>query len=187
MAATNSPSPALRLFVALGLTEAVRADLDALREPLPGLAWVQREALHLTLRFIGEVPGDQRSRIEDALSGIRVASFLLPLEGVGMLPPRPPAKVVYAGVGSGHPHLYQLRQRCDDSLLSLGLDIDVRRFQPHITLARCSAAARGVPDWLHRHRDFAGAPFPVRSFGLFSSQLGPDGARHTLLKDFPLA
>ena len=45
----------LRLFVALALPEWVKDDLERLQAGVPGARWVEREQMHLTLRFIGEV------------------------------------------------------------------------------------------------------------------------------------
>ncbi|MES2693474.1 MAG: RNA 2',3'-cyclic phosphodiesterase, partial [Verrucomicrobiota bacterium] len=109
------------------------------------------------------------------------------VEGVGTFPPNRPPQVLWIGIGSGHPRLFQLRQRVDDALLSSGLQIDLRTFHPHITLARTNeAAAKSVAHWLHTHRDFAAPPFRVESFDLYSSELRPGGSIYTLEERFPL-
>ena len=58
----------LRLFVALDLTEDVRQRLAGLAGGVPGARWTEPENLHLTLRFIGEVPEDQAMDIDAALA-----------------------------------------------------------------------------------------------------------------------
>jgi len=139
------------------------------------------------LRFLGDVPADRVERIEERLEAIRVQSFIVPVEGLGAFPPRGQPRVIWAGVGAGHPHLFQLRQRLDDALLAAGIDFDVRFFQPHITLARCAeGVAPAASPWLRRHREFATAPFRVRAFDLCSSRLSPQGAEHGLKRRYPL-
>jgi len=92
------------------------------------------------------------------------------------------------GVGSGHPHLFQLRQRLDDALLAAGADLDVRHFQPHLTLARCAAGSAGVVStWLRQHGGFGTAPLRVNAFDLCKSRLSAQGAEHTLRRRYPLA
>jgi 2'-5' RNA ligase len=120
---------------------------------------------------------------------VRVEPFLLPVEGVGTFPPKAPPRVLWIGVGSGHPRLHQLRQRLDDALLAAGLiDLDVRTFHPHVTLARCSeSAAPAVTPWMHQHQDFSAPPFRVTAFDLCASELHPAGAVHTLVQRFALA
>jgi len=156
--------------------------------PCGGVAWIRPGQLHLTLRFLGDTPAHLVERIEEGLAGIRVASFILPVEGAGAFPPKGPPQVIWVGVGSGHPHLFQLRQRLDDALLAAGVDLDVRRFQPHITLARCSGASAGaVSAWLHRRGAVGTAPFRATAFDLCSSKLTAKGALHALRRRYPLA
>lgn len=177
-----------RLFLALALPEPVRAALAALAQPLPGVTWTQPEQLHLTLRFIGDVDETQIASSIARLETVQVAPFILPVEGVGAFPPNRPPRVLWAGVGSGHPRLFQLRQRLDDALLASGLSqLDVRTFHPHATLARCTEnAAAAATRWLQVHRDFAAAPFRVEAFDLVASELRPGGAVHTLKRRFAL-
>lgn len=181
------PQGAERLFIALPLPDWVRAELVGLAEPVRGLSWTRPEQLHLTLRFIGEVPADRVGHVEERLAAVRVEPFIIPVEGVGAFPPKGPPRVVWVGVGAGHPHLFQLRQRVDDAVLAAGTDFDVRLFQPHITLARCApAAAPAAATWLRLHREFSTAPFRVREFDLCSSRLSAGGAEHVLRRRYPL-
>lgn len=176
-----------RLFIALPLPDAVRALVASLRERQFALRWTPVEQLHLTLRFIGDVEIGALERLTDQLSRVRVEPFLLPLEGAGAFPAKGPPRVLWVGVGSGHPRLHQLRQRVDDALLAAGLEVDLRTFHPHVTLARCREGDE--PDatrWLRRHAEFAGPVFQVEAFDLFSSELHSDGAVQHLRQRFPL-
>jgi RNA 2',3'-cyclic 3'-phosphodiesterase len=176
-----------RLFIALTLPTAVRDVIAALAQPLPGVNWTRPEQLHMTLRFLGEVPDKQIEPMIERLTKVTVAPFILPVENVGAFPPNRPPRVLWIGAGSGHPRLFQLRQRIDDALLGSGLQLDVRTFHPHVTLARCTeTAAAAVGHWLHAHRETAAPPFRVEAFDLYSSELRPAGAVHTLKRRFPL-
>lgn len=177
-----------RLFIALTPPAAVRAVLAELAEPLPGVAWSNPEQLHVTLRFLGDVPAEVSEAMIERLRAVAVQPFILPLEGFGTFPPNRPPRVVWIGVGAGHPRLFQLRQRVDDAVLASGLQLDVRTFHPHVTLARTSeTAAPAVAHWLHTHRDVTPPPFRVEAFDLYASELRPSGAVHTLKMRFPLA
>lgn len=173
----------LRLFVALDPPDAVREALAALPRPLRGVSWTPPEQYHLTLRFIGEVGADRRDAIENALAGIKVESFILPVEGTGTFPPGRPPRVLWAGIGTGHPRLHQLRQRVDDALLGCGLDLDVRNFHAHFTLGRCGReiVPAEVARFVREHAGFEAPPFRVRAFSLYQSELRPGGAVHTSL------
>ncbi len=178
-----------RLFVALALPEPVRAALVALNAPLPDVTWTNPAQLHLTLRFLGDVVDEKIEPLTEKLAAIRVEPFILPVETLGTFPLKSPPRVLWIGVGGGHPRLFQLRQRLDDTLLAAGLtELDLRTFHPHITLARCGpSAAPALTRWQRQHAEFAAPPFRVTAFDLYSSQLAPSGAVHTLLHRFPLA
>jgi len=181
------PDSCERLFIALALPEPVRAALAAVAKPLPGVAWTRPAQLHLTLRFLGDVPTEQIEPIAERLATVHVEPFLLPVGGLGSFPQKRPTRVVWAGIGAGHPRLHQLRQRIDDALLAAGLDLDVRIFQPHVTLARCpETAAANVSRWLRTHEEFEAPPFRVEAFDLCASELRPEGAVRTLKQRFPL-
>lgn len=183
-------APEERLFVAIDPPESVRTMLEAVPQPMRGVSWTPSHQYHLTLRFLGNVRVDHRDAIEQALAAVRVQSFLLPLEGVGAFPPRPPPRVLWVGVGSGHPRLFQLRQQVDDALLHAGLtELDVRTFQPHLTLGRCGRDANpaAVKLFLRQHAEFAGPLFRVDAFTLYRSELRAGGAVHTPLLRVPLS
>jgi len=180
--------PTERLFVAIPLPDSLREELAALYEPLPGVAWTRPEQLHLTLRFLGDIETPLGASAGLALERVRVEPFILPVGGTGAFPPRGAPRVLWAGVGQGHPRLHQLRQQIDDALLAAGLALDVRSFQPHATLARvrAEAAPEAVRQFLRRHRDFEAAPFRVDQFRLYASELRPAGAIHAVKRAYPL-
>lgn len=179
---------AKRLFIALTPPEPVCATLTREAQPLPGVTWTRPEQLHVTLRFLGDVEEERIAPLIERLRSVQVAPFILPVETVGTFPPGRPARVLWVGVGAGHPRLFQLRQRLDDTLLAFGLALDVRSFHPHITLARTTdTAAKSIAHWLHVHREFTAPPFRVDAFDLYSSALEPGGAIYTREAQFPLA
>ncbi|WP_414661964.1 RNA 2',3'-cyclic phosphodiesterase [Horticoccus sp. 23ND18S-11] len=177
-----------RLFVALTLPAPVRAVLAGFARPLTGVTWTPPAQLHVTLRFLGDVATDALPPLMERLAKIRVAPFVLSIEGAGSFPPNRPPRTLWVGVGSGHPRLFQLRQRLDDALLASGLQLDLRTFQPHVTLARATEVPDcGATPWLNQHRQIAAPPFLVEAFDLYASELRPEGALHTLKRSFPLA
>jgi len=177
-----------RLFIAIDPPAAVREQLGALYEPVRGIAWTRPEQLHLTLRFLGDVEIALRDSLEAALARVTVETFLLPVAGLGSFPPRGQARVLWVGVGQGHTRLHQLRQQIDDALLGCGLDLDVRHFQPHVTLGRVrdEAPPGAVAQFLKRHQAYEAAPFRASAFVLYASELRPSGAVHTPWRVFPL-
>lgn len=181
------PQLSERLFVGIRFPEPCRDALAELMDPIEGVRWTRTEQLHLTLRFLGDVVENQAQGMVEALKEIRVEPFLLPLEGTGVFPPRGRPKILWAGLGTAHTRLFQLRQRVDDALLSAGWQGELRSFDPHVTVGRViTASQKQVDAWLHRHRDFEGPPFRVTSFQLIASELHSAGPVHRVYSDFVL-
>jgi len=177
----------MRLFLAAKLPDYIHEALDGLREELPGVRWVEREQLHLTLKFLGEVEEARLGTIEDALAGLDVERFFLPLEGVGKFPKRGATRVLWAGLGRGHPRLFQLHKLVNDQLFQHGFEPDKRIFHPHLTLARCGdVPANQLKAWLRRYAGFEAAPFTVSQFHLYSSKLLPGGPLYRIESSWSL-
>lgn len=168
-----------RLFIAIDVPATHRKALSDLQKPLRGVRWTPSEQLHLTLRFLGDTASEPERALIHRLEQVRVEPFILPLEGIGIFPPRGQPRTIWAGVGQAHPRLFQLRQQIDDAILAAGLELDLRSFVAHITLGRCLRVKPGaVSGFRHKIRDFTGAPFKVDRFILYSSVLTPAGPVH---------
>lgn len=166
---------AARLFVAILPPETVRAELAALAAPMAGVRWVPEANLHLTLRFIGETDSVKQSALEAALTRLHVEPFILPVGGVGVFPSRGTAKVLWVGVGHGHPRLFQLRKQVDEALLAVDPGLEIRNFHPHFTLGRLDGPPepRALAKFLERHAAFEAPPFRVREVQLMASEPRP--------------
>lgn len=178
-----------RLFIAILLPDYVRHSLNRLREDgLKGFHWVPEERYHLTLKFIGDIPGQFQERLEAAISPIEVRSFLLPVETLGSFPSLGKPHAVWAGVGSAHPHLYQLNKRIEDALFSIGIEPEKRLYHPHITVARVNQAAEEtVRQYIKRHGNFGSAPFRVEAFHLLRSEEIQGRRVYTTERTWPLS
>lgn len=177
-----------RLFLAIDLPDYVKERLASLTDPaLKGFHWVPTERFHLTLKFIGDVPGQFQPDIEAAIDRIQVHSFLLPIEGLGSFPPIGKAHAVWTGLSSGHPRLFQLHKRIDDALFGIGIEPEKRIYHPHITIARVNHAADElVRQFIKRHHDFGAAPFRVEAFHLLQSEVEEGKRRYRVERTWPL-
>jgi 2'-5' RNA ligase len=165
----------MRLFVALALPDAIAQSLLLLQGGVPGARWSDREQLHLTLRFIGEVDGRDAAAIDDALAAVRSPRFALELKGVGEFGGKNP-RALWAGVREEAP-VQHLQRKIESALQRIGLAAEERKFAPHITLARLRAAPRErVITFLAAHALYASPPFEVSTFILYSSQMSPNGS-----------
>jgi 2'-5' RNA ligase len=172
-----------RLFVAIDLPDSTKRVLVDLDPKIPGARWVNAEQMHLTLGFFGDVPEDVDLTLRERLSAIEFGAFFLPITGVGTFPPRQgggPPKIVWIGVGAGHPHLFQIYKRVQEAALAAGLEPELRPWHPHITLARCrDVSAQAVQKFLKTNVDLDAGMIRVESFHLYSSKLTSAGSIHT--------
>jgi 2'-5' RNA ligase len=164
----------MRLFVALELPWELRQRLALLATGIPGARWVPPENHHLTLRFIGEVPGYRADEIDQALAGLKAPGFPLVLSGIGTFTKGGRSISLWVGVERS-PALEHLQTKIETALQRCGVEPERRKFQPHVTLARLDNAAEGkVVSFVQAHNLFRSDPVPVEHFTLFSSRLGKE-------------
>ena len=137
----------MRVFVAINPTEAVRSRVKAAARPLREagfpIRWVADENVHLTMKFLGEVPEE---RLEDLYRAVDeaaecVSSFDMNLKGFGAFPSLRRPSVVWTGIDLD-PALAELQGRTEDALAVLDYPREDRRFHPHLTLGRARKKAR---------------------------------------------
>jgi 2'-5' RNA ligase len=169
-----------RLFVSIEPPTSVTQRLAELDPHLRGVRWLAPEQMHLTLSFLGNVPEDVEEKLKRNLSGIEWKAFFLPLTGLGAFPGKGRPNVIWIGVGSGHPHLFQLHKRVQEAALAAGLEPDLRSFHPHVTIARCrDVSPETIRPFLKVHASFDAGMVHVESFCLNSSELTPAGSLYT--------
>jgi len=169
-----------RLFVAIDLPESTKRLLLDLDPQIRGVRWIEPEKMHLTLGFFDDVPDDVDLTFREKLSAIVFGAFFLPIVGIGTFPPKGDLKIIWIGVGRGHPHLFQLHKRVQEAALGAGLEPELRPFHPHVTLARCQRISpQSVGKFLKANVDLDAGMIRVDSFHLYSSKLTPASPIHT--------
>jgi 2'-5' RNA ligase len=177
----------VRLFVALDLPWELRAPLRGLSRGLPGARWVPEDNLHLTLRFIGELPPHRAEEVDLALATLRGKRFPLTLTGVGTLNRGGREVALWAGV-ERNPALEHLQSKIETALQRAGLQAERRRFQPHVTLARLDGCVEAkLAGYVQANNLFRAGPVDIDAFTLFSSQLGKEASVYTAEVAYPLA
>jgi RNA 2',3'-cyclic 3'-phosphodiesterase len=171
---------AKRLFVSIELPGSVRERLAEMDPHLRGVRWLEPQQMHLTLSFLGNVSGETQETLMEKLRAISWKSFFLPLVGLGTFPGKGWPKIIWIGVGTGHPHLFQLHKRVQEAVLAAGLEPDLRAFHPHVTLARCrDVSPETIRPFLKAHANLDAGMVRIESFHLNSSELGADGSVYT--------
>ena len=187
-----------RLFIAVMPPDAVQRHLARLVDLLPAhraiLRPVRPEALHYTLRFLGECTLDEERRAGEACVAAvaGVEHFGLVAGGFGVFPHARRPRVVWLGLREGAAELTALQRRVEDELLRREV-ITVREpFTPHLTLARvrddaAPAARAALGDDVARLPDDERARLSVDGVSLVHSTLTPRGSRYDVLRIAPIA
>ena len=131
----------MRLFIAMNFPAPLRRSIAAIgtdleRSGVPA-RWVDSSAVHLTLKFLGQIPTARVEGVRLALDEIANAAepVLLRFEGIGAFPsPRRPG-VIWVGIESG-PRLRLLHDALDRRMAEFGVARETRPFRPHVTLGR---------------------------------------------------
>ena len=190
----------MRTFIAADMPDEARERLASFLSQLRAmeiekLRWVQPEAIHLTLKFLGEI---DQERVGPVLSAMRescagACSFHLATGGLGCFPSRRSPQVVWLGLEGEVETLELLQSSLDEELhRTAGLSLEERPFRPHLTLAR---VRRGASESERRQiwENIEATPppdtitWPVSQLSLVHSTLLPQGPQYRTLGSAPLA
>ena len=177
-----------RTFIAIELPADVRRrvaqHIACLRHELPGVraSWGREDNLHLTLKFLGNVPVADIPKVSDAVTSATksVSSFELTFSSCGTFPPQGRPGVLWiCAQASGLPILHAA---IENGLAEVGFPRESRPFRPHLTIARLrqSQGARQLAE-LHKSRGFGPIGFDVSEVVVFKSELLKDGSKHTAI------
>jgi 2'-5' RNA ligase len=187
----------LRLFVAILIPEVVRSEMHRLQQELRPLAatrdvrWTNPEQLHLTLKFLGNVPANSLDAVKQSLAEAsnQAAPFHLRAKGIGFFPNERRPRVIWVGFDDGN-ELSKLQSHVEKSLVPFAEEPREEKFLPHATLGRFQKYRRHKTEMLlPRALQFGGITFgewQVATVELFRSELSSSGACHSLLASFTL-
>ena len=174
-----------RLFTGLQLPEDVAARLAALRGGLPGARWIDPADYHVTLRFIGDVEPHVADDVLDALEASTAPPLPVDFEGLGAFGgDRPHAVIARVKLSET---LADMQAEQERRLRRLGLAAELRKYAPHVTLARLNHGhAPDVAAYLALHGAKALPGFLAQSWALFSARASTGGGPYAVEATFPL-
>lgn len=144
--------------------------------------------LHLTLAFLGPTDEGRFDEIAEAVaeSCVGCGPFMLELYGLGAFPSPQRPNNVWVGARDGHP-LSRIVEGLRPRLNALGISTDQRPWRAHLTLARVKfKPPPQLAQLLRSHRETAFGAAEVREILLMTSELLPQGARHSVVRCVPL-
>ena len=168
--------------------EALMKVEEELKQTRADIKLVERENLHFTVKFLGEIPESMVEEIDRRIGTLRLPKMEVDVRGLGAFPDGRRPRVVWAGVapndlatvsGSG--------QKVIDALEGIG-ESDERGFHPHITVARVRSP-RNHEALVALLRECSVKDFgrtPITALKLKSSSLTPNGPTYRDVREYPL-
>ena len=167
------------------------ADLvDEMRKVGASVKWVETRNLHLTLKFLGDLP---LSRIPALAGAVRKAvegdtKFEMTLQGAGAFPDVTRARTLWVGVDRGAQRLAGLAEAVDRATVDAGFAPADKAFRPHLTIGRARerSAGAGISRIISENADIYLGAVDVKAIHICSSKLTPSGPIYTSLAEIPL-
>jgi RNA 2',3'-cyclic 3'-phosphodiesterase len=181
--------PRLRTFIAVEMSPRVitRAGdlIDKLRIAPAEINWVRPQQMHLTLKFLGDVPDTDTPDICNVVRAVAASfePFEITCRGTGAFPSAKTPKTLWIGIEDGADELKKLQAALDDTLKTeLGFAKEPRGFHPHLTLGRVKrdlpGSAGELTQLLEKHVHFDADLAIIDELVTFASFLGRQGPRH---------
>lgn len=185
----------IRTFIAVDVADAVRqraADL-VVRLQVGGanVKWVDTHNMHLTLKFLGDIPDRQTADVCRAVTEAarEHSPFNITLRGAGAFPNASRPRTIWMGVAHGAAELESLQKSIEKALAKLGYPKEARRFHPHLTLGRVrrgGAAVRDLGRLIRDNEQFDGGSADIDKVLVFASFLDKTGPTYNVLGRAPL-
>jgi len=177
---------AIRTFICLEIPDSIKdriADLqNALRRIDAQISWVKPENIHLTIRFLGDVPSTKIGLVREAANraALSVNGFEIEVGGAGCFPSKKNPRVLWVGLASMPASLKRLRNAVEDELAREGFPREEKSFSPHLTIGR----VRSPRNAAKVAEELIGAGFETEVFRaeeliVMRSDLNPRGSVYT--------
>lgn len=129
----------IRTFIAIEIEESVKNKImefeNKLKECCSEMKFVEKENLHLTIKFLGEISIKLLDKVYEKMEKIKEEKFTISVRGVGVFPNEKFMRVIWVGVEEGREKILKIQRELDESLTSIGFTKE-KDFTPHITVAR---------------------------------------------------
>lgn len=184
----------MRTFIAIELPERIKKKIEEVQAPLRKtdtfVSWVKPTNIHVTLKFLGEVPEEKINEVFSAtgkaLEGAK--KFTMSLKGMGAFPDFRRPRVIWIGAGSGEKELSYLANRIEEEMEKIGFPKEDRKFSAHFTIGRVKSP-KNIEKLMElvKLSDFQTEEIEVNEVVVMKSQLHPAGAIYTPLKKMQLS
>jgi RNA 2',3'-cyclic 3'-phosphodiesterase len=147
------------------------------------LKQVERDNIHLTLKFLGNVSPAKLAEVKSALGKVKFEPFSLEIKGAGAFPNMKRMNIIWIGVGEGWSKAQLIFEQTERVLHDVGFSRETRPFSPHITIARVRSGRKRdeVAAFLEHLADESFGTFNADRVRLKQSILSPSGPSYSTL------
>lgn len=128
----------MRLFIAINFNKDIKRDIQDIVDKVKAYAqkgnFVNKELMHLTLEFLGEVPEDRLVEIKDVMNELKMTPFSFSLSNLGLFN-RPEGDIYWLGLRENR-ELIDLQKTLHKLLNERGFKLEERKYTPHLTIGR---------------------------------------------------
>jgi RNA 2',3'-cyclic 3'-phosphodiesterase len=178
----------VRSFVSIDLdNEQILSKVDSIDSSLNALGadvkLVERDNIHLTLKFLGNITTTKVAEVKNALTQVKFRTFPLEIKGAGAFPNLKRMNVIWIGIGEGWSTVEEIFEQTERLLHSVGFSRETRPFSPHITIARVRSGRKRdeVASFLGHLGEEVMGSFDVNQLRLKQSALSPSGPKYSTL------
>ena len=188
----------MRCFIAVDIDEGIRAKLGDLQQDMArqvdvrksDVKWVRPEAMHLTLKFLGEIKDRAVVDVCEIVKMVcaRHKVFDFAVREVGSFGGQS-ARVLWVGAGFDCPALLQLQEDIEEQLAQAGWPKEGRKFSGHLTLCRIRNTKAGykLAQITEQYKDVDLGALRCDSVCVYQSTLASEGSIYTLLGHYGLS
>lgn len=184
----------MRCFIAIDLSDKVLRNVTQLKERLSTrvstVRWTRAEQIHLTLKFLGEVPDRDVPVVCEYAQEVasRFGPIDLKVAGVGCFPPRGGVRIVWAGMADPSGELFRCYQALENAFADLGFNKEGRPFHPHLTIGRVNNPRESdeIRRILKSNEDFDAGSYTADELVVYQSVLKKTGPIYAPMARCPM-
>ena len=192
--AADAGDDVIRSFIAIEITDEVRAGLKAEQDTLKkigaNVGWVAPANIHLTLIFLGNIFQAQVDPLARALdeTALQFSPFTPEVAGISFFGSANAPHVIWAGIKGSESTLTDIQKQLAGAVRALGFAVEEREFHPHLTLGRVRSRKKAdeLTSTLALAKNTNYGLIDVRRLLLMQSHLEHQGVRYSVLHTSPL-
>ena len=179
--------------MAIDVPEEIKEKIISLQKEIgkcnADLKFVERENLHLTIKFFGELSDEKVLEIEKAIENVvsRVNGFEIEVSSIGVFPSLSYLRVIWISIARGRENIFFLHDLLEKEFEKIGIKKD-REFEAHLTIARVRSA-RNKEALIKKIKELSNSHFGrfiVKEIKLKESKLTSKGPIYRDVKKFQL-